>query len=67
MSYRSGDMWSPKLDETEALKAKTAEFVRCIVEGAKPDNDGEAGLRIVKILEAASESFAKRGQPVEIK
>ncbi len=66
VSYRSGDMWAPKLDETEALKAETAEFVRCIDEGATPDNDGHAGLRIVKILEAASESLKKRGQPVEI-
>jgi predicted dehydrogenase len=66
VSYRSGDMWSPKLDETEALKAESAEFVRCIGAGATPENDGAAGLRIVKILEAASESLKKRGQPVEI-
>lgn len=66
VSYRSGDMWAPKLDETEALKAECAEFVRCIEKGAVPDNDGCAGLRIVKILEAASTSLKKRGQPVEI-
>ena len=66
VSYRSGDMWCPKLDDTEALKAESAEFVRCIKDGATPENDGAAGLRIVKILEAASQSLAKRGQPVEI-
>ncbi|HLX61217.1 MAG TPA: Gfo/Idh/MocA family oxidoreductase [Planctomycetota bacterium] len=66
VSYRSGDMWAPKVDETEALKAESAEFVRCIETGARPENDGAAGLRIVRILEAASESLKKRGQPVEI-
>ncbi len=67
VSYRSGDMWAPKLDEAEALKAEAAEFVRCITEGATPENDGAAGLRIVKILEAASQSLKKRGEPVEIR
>ena len=66
VSYRTGDMWAPKLDETEALKAEAAEFARCVTTGATPDNDGAAGLRIVRILEAASESLKHRGQPVDI-
>lgn len=66
VSYRSGDMHAPKVDETEALKAEAAEFVRCIEQRANPSSDGQAGLRIVKILEAASASIKERGKPVEV-
>jgi hypothetical protein len=36
-------------------------FVDCIAHGRQPFNDGQAGLRVVKMLEAASESMKQRG------
>jgi predicted dehydrogenase len=66
VSYRSGDMWSPKVDQTEALKAESEHFVHCIESGAKPINDGVAGLRVVRLLEAADQSLKNRGRMVEL-
>jgi predicted dehydrogenase len=66
VSYRSGDIWAPKVDQTEALTAELAEFLRCIESGDKPFNDGEAGLRVVRMLEAADRSLALRGAIVRM-
>jgi predicted dehydrogenase len=64
VSYRSGDMWSPQLEQAEALRHELTYFVECISNGTEPFNDGCAGLRVVKMLEAASESLSKRGARV---
>ena len=64
VSYRSGDMWSPKIEAVEALKAELAYFVDCIHSGEPPMNDGLAGLRIVRMLEAAEESLKRKGEAV---
>jgi predicted dehydrogenase len=64
VSYRSGDVWGPKVEQTEALKVELEYFVQCIVADRKPINDGEAGLRVVKLLEAADRSLKERGQIV---
>jgi predicted dehydrogenase len=61
VNYRSGDMWSPQLEQVEALHHELAYFVECISSGEQPFNDGCAGLRVVKMLEASSESLSKRG------
>jgi predicted dehydrogenase len=61
VSYRSGDMWAPQLEQVEALRQELSYFVDCISNGQDPFNDGCAGLRVVKMLEAASESLSKRG------
>ena len=61
VSYRSGDMWSPQLEQVEALRQEMAYFVECISTGQEPFNNGCAGLRVVQMLEAASESLNKRG------
>ena len=66
IGYRAGDMWSPQLDTTEALRAEAQHFVRCIEGAERPVTGGEAGLRVVEILEAASRSMARRGQLVEL-
>ncbi len=66
VGYRTGDMYAPHLDVTEALRVEAADFVRCIEEGARPITDGEAGLRVVQVLEAASESLRMRGEPVQL-
>ena len=66
VSYRSGDMWSPQLDQTEALTEETAYFLRCIMENTTPFNNGVNGLRIVRILEAADKSIRNRGVAVNL-
>jgi predicted dehydrogenase len=57
VSYRTGDMYAPKIEETEALRVETRYFLDCIKNGTKPINDGLAGLRVVRILEAAEQSL----------
>jgi predicted dehydrogenase len=61
VNYRSGDMWSPQVNRVEALSQELAYFIDCISHNKNPTNDGEAGLRVVKMLEAATESLNKRG------
>ncbi|ACK73836.1 oxidoreductase domain protein (plasmid) [Gloeothece citriformis PCC 7424] len=66
IGYRTGDMWSPKLETTEALSSEALHFIDCIKQGESPITDGEAGLRIVRLLEAATQSMKKQGQLVEL-
>ena len=61
VSYRLGDTWSPALPEKEALAAMAEEFAASIREGRPAKTDGEAGLRVLSILEAASRSVAAAG------
>lgn len=64
--YRSGDMWAPQIEQVEALTRELAYFVECIAQDETPVNDGEAGLRVVRMLEAANESIQKRGEVVRL-
>jgi predicted dehydrogenase len=66
VSYRSGDMWAPKVEQTEALGLELRHFVDCILTGKKPSNDGLAGLRVVKMLEAADKSLKERGSIIPL-
>lgn len=66
VSYRSGDMWAPRLDATEALQTEVQHFIDCVENEKQPETDGQAGLRLVKIVEAAEKSLLARGQLVEI-
>lgn len=66
VNYRSGDMWSPQLEQVEALRQEISYFVDCISSSRDPFNDGRAGLRVVKMLEAASESLRKKGSFVHL-
>lgn len=66
IGYRAGDMFAPQLDITEALGSELTEFVTCVEAGTRPTADGEAGLRVVRILEAASKSLAHDGALVEL-
>ena len=66
VKYRSGDMWAPQIDNTEALKVEVAHFIDCIRHKREPITDGWAGLRIVKILEAAERSVRERGRLIEL-
>jgi len=66
VGYRSGDMWAPQLDTTEALRSEAKHFVDCIEHEKPPITDGHVGLRVVRILEAATQSMTQRGRPVEL-
>lgn len=66
VSYRSGDMWAPKVEQTEALKAELSYFVDCLEKNEMPHNDGEAGLQVVQMLEAADQSLREKGKIVQL-
>jgi len=66
VSYRSGDMWAPRLDNTEALQTEALHFIDCIETNKQPETDGPAGLRMVNMIEAAETSLRDRGRLVEI-
>jgi predicted dehydrogenase len=61
VSYRSGDMWVPKVEQTEALRLEADYFTRCVMEDETPINDGHAGLRVVRMLEACDQSLRNQG------
>ena len=66
IGYRTGDMWSPRIDPAEALKVEVQSLINCIEGTECLVNDGEAGLRVVRILEAATESLARHGEPIRL-
>ena len=66
VNYRSGDMWAPRLEPVEALRLELGYFVECITHNQTPFNDGLAGLRVVKMLEAANRSLQNRGAAVRL-
>jgi predicted dehydrogenase len=66
VGYRAGDMWAPHLNNVEALQVEARHFIECIGSGRRPTTDGHSGLRVVRILEAASKSVSQHGQPVQL-
>ena len=67
VSYRSGDVWAPKCDQAEALTVELEHFIDCILNDRTPLNDGNAGLRVVRLLEAAEKSLKERGKLINLK
>ena len=63
---RTGDVWLPQFDLTEALMVETTHFQRCIAHGESPRTDGRSALRIVEILEAAEQSMREDGRAVPL-
>jgi predicted dehydrogenase len=63
---RAGDVLIPRIDFAEPLRSECQHFVECVAEGKKPLTDGENGLRVVKVLEAASRSLAAGGASIEL-
>jgi len=66
VGYRTGDMWAPKVDATEALRVEGQHFVDCIEHGKSPKTDGRVGLRVVELVEAATSSMRGRGETVHL-
>jgi predicted dehydrogenase len=66
VGYRTGDMWAPRLAVTEALRVEGEHFVDCMEHGGRPQTDGELGLRVVELIEAATSSMRGRGETVYV-
>ena len=66
VGYRAGDMWAPHLEVTEALSLELRQFIECVEKRTTPLTDGQAGLRVVRTLEAATRSMAERGRVIEL-
>jgi len=64
VQYREGDMLAPRLDNYEALAVELGNVADSLRGGDAPVVDGETGHRVVKLLEAASDSLRDRGRPV---
>ena len=67
VSYRSGDMWAPRLNNVEALQTEAIHFIDCIENRRQPETDGQSGLRMVKMIEAAERSLRAKGELVSLK
>ena len=67
IGYRAGDMWAPQLGLTEALHAEARHFVECIDRATVPRTDGHAGLRVIRLLEAATKSMSEQGRLVSLR
>lgn len=63
---RNGDMYTPAIDNAEALKTAVGHFVDCIINQKTPVTDGEAGLRVVRILEATDKSIRRGGARIRL-
>jgi predicted dehydrogenase len=63
-SYRAGDIHSPHVPITEALQLEMRHFIECVRDGKRPRSDGEAGLRVVRVLEAGMRSLRSGGARV---
>jgi hypothetical protein len=57
-------MWAPRVEQTEALKLMVEKFVDYISNGGRVINDGIAGMRVVKLLEASTKSLRNKGEMV---
>lgn len=66
IQYRLGDMLAPKVDQTEALELVCKHFLECIQYERKPITDGEAGLQVVRLLEAAQKSMENQSEVVKL-
>lgn len=66
IQYRSGDMLAPKLEPTEALKLVSKEFTDSVNENRKPLTDAESGLKVVKLLQASTESMKNKGKLIKV-
>lgn len=66
VGYRTGDMWAPRLQDTEALRVAVEHFVTCVTTQQTPLTDGRLGVRIVQLIEASNRSIRERGRSVNI-
>ncbi len=66
VSYRTGDMCAPRLDQTEALRVAVDHFAECVERGTTPRTDAHLGVRVMELIEAANRSMRERGRSVPV-
>jgi predicted dehydrogenase len=66
IDYRTGDMFSPRLEQGEALQREALHFLECIINHKTPVNDGHSGLRMVRMLAACDASIVQKGAEVAL-
>jgi predicted dehydrogenase len=66
VSYRTGDMYAPKLDRTEALAGVVHEFAGAIAERRTPLTGAASGVHVVSLLEAAEQSLRTEGRRIRL-
>jgi predicted dehydrogenase len=66
VGYRSGDVWAPQIDGAEALAVEARHLIDCITNQKAPLVDAEAGLRVVRLLDAATQSMRNGGRLIEL-
>ena len=66
VSYRSGDMWAPQIEQVEALRLELDHLIDCIENDKQPINDGYSGYQVVQVLEAAEQSLKSRGELIKL-
>ena len=66
LTYRTGDVYAPKIENKEPLRVMAAHFIDCIKNSKKPLTDGYSGLRVVEVIEAAQKSLKDDGVKVAV-
>jgi predicted dehydrogenase len=66
LTYRSGDILSPRLDTTEPLFIEAAHFLECIQTGRQPDTSPRSGVDVVRVIQAAERSLRQGGAPQSV-
>jgi len=66
LTIRMGDILVPFVENKEPLKLECQQFIDCVLTNKKPRSDGEDGLRVVRVLNAAQESLSQGGVPVSL-
>jgi predicted dehydrogenase len=66
LSYRFGDIYTPRLDDSEPLKNECQHFVHCIQKQEQPRSDGHAGLAVVRVMERACDSIRRNGEKLAV-
>jgi predicted dehydrogenase len=65
-SYRYGDIYNPRVEETEPLRTESDQLIDCALGLDTPRTDGLNGLRVVSVREAADRSLRTGGKPVSV-
>ena len=66
LSYRFGDIYTPRLDDNEPLKNECQHFVHCIQKGERSRSDGHTGLAVVHVIEQACDSIRRNGEQLAL-
>jgi predicted dehydrogenase len=66
MTYRTGDILSPRIDAVEPLSVELQDFCTSVREGTVPRSSISVGLEVVRMIEAVDRSLAAGGTRVEV-